>query len=705
MGLNPGTYYNDVVARPIYTRWHQQARNGDAVYISWHTNGYRGTARGTESYVHNGDVYPRTEGSLELQAAVHDELIHDIRLGWDPAWTDRGKKQRDLGEVRMLWDNDPAARVPGVLLELAFHDNVEDAQALLDPGFNRLSARAIYQGIVKYFEAKDGVDLTLAPDPPTHLRVENMAANAVRVAWQPPLVDADGLGGDVATAYHVYISDDGFGWRDPVLVSGTDYTMTGLASGQAIYARVAALNAGGESFPTEVGGARVGDARLLMVQGFDKLNRFGLVEEDDPVEGTNLRMWVDRMNSGGYVVHHGQALPTDLAWDSASNEAVAAGLVSLTDYGVLNWILGEESSVVDGSLNETERALLSAYLDAGGSLLISGSEFAWDLEGAGSDPAFLHDRLHTDYVADDAGTYTVRPVSGGAFEGLGDLVFDGTDAYDVDYPDVLLPLNGGLSALTYVGGGGAGGTAAVQVNDGARRLLVLGFPLEALRPEQRSAAMQAALAFLDAGGPVFVDINTPDAGGYYKTTPGFQGIAGGADLVRVEVQVERAIDRYYWDETDWLTSTAWLPTSGTSAWSYVLPPLAEGGYTLRARAVGAETVTTPVEAAFLLDTTAPLTPAVITPTGAITVTGPLVQLRWQAPSDVGAPLHYEVAVDSHIYTTTVASYLASPVPGTHAWRVRAVDAAGNEGLWSGWSAFQAEMHQVFLPLGLRGSEW
>jgi hypothetical protein len=119
--------------------------------------------------------------------------------------------------------------------------------------------------------------------------------------------------------------------------------------------------------------------------------------------------------------------------------------------------------------------------------------------------------------------------------------------------------------------------------------------------------------------------------------------------------------------------------------------------------VGTDTVTLPVEVPILIDVTPPRTPAVITPTGAIAVTGPQVVLRWLAPSDVGAPLHYEVAVDAVVYTTTVSSYTVGPGAGSHTWRVRAVDAAGNVGAWSAWSAFSVKLHQVFLPLGLRGT--
>jgi len=425
VGLDPydsrWDYYNDVVARPMAARWYQETSTADAVYISWHTNGSNGTVRGTVSYVHNEETYPRTDGSLQLQAAVHDELVHDIRAGWDANWRDLNKRQLNLGELRMLWDPDYAyARVPGVLLEIAFHDNYDDALALKDPGFNQLAARAVYQGIVGYFDGLDGHpgDLVLAPEPPTHLRVENIGAGSLRAAWQASPTDAVGLRGAAAMAYHVYTSIDGFAWGAPVTVAGTETVLTGLSVGETRYVKVTGINAGGESFPTEVLGARVGDAALLIVSAFDKLNRFGLVPENDPVEGYNLRMWVDQMNSYDYVVHHGQAVPAEYAWDSASNEAIMAGSITLGAYDLVDWILGEETTSVDGTFNSTERALVDAYLAQDRALMVSGSEFGWELEELGGGPDFLHNTLHTDYVADDAATYTARPVAGRAFSGL-----------------------------------------------------------------------------------------------------------------------------------------------------------------------------------------------------------------------------------------------------------------------------------------------
>ncbi|MFP4343702.1 MAG: N-acetylmuramoyl-L-alanine amidase, partial [Anaerolineales bacterium] len=578
--------YGDVTARPVFSRWYHAGVDEDAVYISWHSNGYNGdnsTIWGTVSYVHNGDGYPRTAGSLELQQAVHDEIIQDLRAGWDAGWRDLGKRQLNLGEVRLLWDSNPDNRMPGVLLELAYHDHVEDANALKDPRFNRLFARATYQGILHYFEQQEGVDLVEAPEPPTHLRVRNLGGGRVGVAWQPSPTDVLGLRGDPATGYRLYTSPDGFAWGEPLAVSGLETTVEGLAEEATLYVRVTAVNEGGESFPTETLGARVSDlAPLLIVSGYDKLNRYGLVEEVDPTEGYNLRMWLERINERDYVTHHGEAVPAVYAWDSASNEAVAAGFVDLADYRMVDWILGEESTEEDQTLNTDERLALTTFVEGGGALLISGSELAWNLASVDAD--FLGETLHLDYVADDAGTYDVTPVSGGPFADSGAFSFDAAEEYDADSPDVLAPRGDAEAALIY--DGGIGGTAAVAWASGCSRTLVMGFPLETVRPEARAGVMAQALAFLDACVPPALDvrISSPVWNRGYRSTPPFTGTVTGAEPRRVEVQVQPLEDDDAWEELAW-ESGRWLTATGTLTWHYALPALAEGAYAVGARAV------------------------------------------------------------------------------------------------------------------------
>jgi N-acetylmuramoyl-L-alanine amidase len=707
MGYEPGDYFNDIVSRPMFARWNHAGSGEDAIYVSWHSNGWTGVTRGTESYVHNGETYSRTSGSHELQRFVHQELIHDLRVGWDSEWIDRGMKQMNLGELRMLYDENRDNQMPGVLLEIAFHDQPEDAAALKNPRFNQLAARAVYQGIVQYFEAKSATDLTLAPEPPTHLRIKNIGDSAVRVSWSDSPVDTLGLGGEIATAYRVYTSTDGFAWKDPVTVVGNDHSITGLTLGSTVYVRVTAINSGGESFPTEVLGVRVGDPRLTIVNGFDKLSNFGLVQDHDPDMGTNERMWVDKMNNSAYTVVHGESIPTSykFGWDSASNEAVTSDLVDLDNYAVVDWILGEESNEGDGTLSAVARAKIETYLNQGGGLIISGSELAWDLEAKSRDPDFLNTVLRTDFIADDASTLSAVPVSGTAFDGLSPFSFDAPGTYYVDHPDVLAPMNDGSAALYY--SGGLGGSAAIQASGtgggGCERLIVMGFPFEAIESSSRISMMDATLQFLDACKPLGTQITSPLTDYYYRMQPSVAGIAFGDALTKVEVQLLRIQDEAYWNGSQWSLHEAWLNATGTETWSYPVPPLSDGAYTVRARAVGFDFTTEPVEASFTLDTATPLPPTVITPTGGITLPTPSVILQWDLSDENGSPITFEITLDGIVHSTNDTKFNISLHSGLHQWRVRAYDLAGNLGPWTSLHHFYTDPQEIFLPIMLKSS--
>jgi N-acetylmuramoyl-L-alanine amidase len=705
----------DVTARPIYARWEHAGTGDDAVYVSWHTNGYSGYQwdhSGTESYVHNGEWLPRTEGSLELQNAIHAELVNDIRAGWDAGWVDRGKKQANLGEVRELWDDDPTVRMPGVLVEVAYHDHPGDTDALKEPTFEMLAARAMLQGIVKYFEQRDGVDLKLPPEPPTRLAVRNVGSGAVRVSWQPSPTDAIGLVGDAATGYRVYTSTDAIGWSNGVAVAGTTvYTLTGFSPGQLVFVRVAATNAGGESFPTEVLGVRVrSDPGVLVVSGFDRLNRTMVIPETDPTEGDNVRMFLARMNSYDYVVQHGQAIA--YGFDSASNEAVIDGAVSLAQYDMVDWILGEESNP-DKTLDATERGLLMSYLDGGGALFISGAEIGWHLDYVGDDPFFYNNYLHADYAGDDAGTYQVTSSSSSSiFWGLPSFRFDAPGMYDPDYPDQLTPYGAGsTAALSYQGG--LGGTAAVQYDGGCERVVYFGFPFETIHSEQRADVMARTLGFLGVCFVPSIDtwIASPVDGSAHNAPPTFGGTAAtdpGFSLDRVEVQVRRVDTGQYWTGSGWGAET-WLTASGTGTWSYSLSFLSgDGDYSLRARAWTTDpySETTPAEVTFTYDTIPPTSTVLITPTGGVTVTTPVFALEWQAvPPDGGSPLAYVVKLDGQaIVTTTQPMYtFVGYIPnGPHTWEVQVVDAAGNGSDWVS-DAFVTDVHHYWLPVVCRDS--
>jgi len=380
--------------------------------------------------------------------------------------------------------------------------------------------------------------------------------------------------------------------------------------------------------------------------------------------------------------------------------------VSLQDTLLVDWLLGEQSALGNGTLNAAERAALTAFLGSGRALLISGSYLAYDLDGMGRAPAFMRDVLRAGYVTRDAQTFSLQPVGGGAFAGLGDLTFDAPDVYLVDAADVLAPLNGATAALSYAGG--VGGTAAIQYEEVCQRLLVFGFPFEAVPQPSRSAVMARALDYLAACLTPDTAIATPQASGAYSVTPAFTGSAYAWGLAGVSVQVERDSDGAFWTGASWGAAT-WLSATGTTSWSYSLPILTdEGNYTVRARAASTRTGNvyvdpTPATATFIYDVTPPLAPTLITPTGSIFLRAPSVVLQWVAPVDTGSPLAYHLDVGGRIYDVQATTFIVTLPTGVYTWRVRAVDAAGNVGPWSNSAVFEVEVEQVFLPLVMRQS--
>ncbi len=163
---------------------------------------------------------------------------------------------------------------------------------------------------------------------------------------------------------------------------------------------------------------------------------------------------------------------------------------------------------LDRSFDSTEQSLVTAYLSAGGNLFVSGSEFGYDLDRSsgptGADRNFYHDQLRAVFSNDDANTYAFTPAAGGIFTGDATSGFDnGTrGTYNVDYPDVLVPTNGSIRAISY--SGGLGGAAAVQYDGslGGGKVVNFGFPFETITNSAvRDAYMSDVLRFFGVLDP------------------------------------------------------------------------------------------------------------------------------------------------------------------------------------------------------------
>lgn len=397
--------WNQVHAMPRWAEWEMETwEAGRSIYLSWHTNGsYDHKISGISSYIYSVWAWGPPEffhgypGGRKLAEYTHFEVLNDVRTGWDPGWDDVGIVGRWLGETNPVSNS----VMPSVLLENGFHDNPHDAAYILEPKFRRLSARAAYQGIVKYFYNEvDGFDsMIMAPDAPTHLQVRAGNDGSATVSWKAPLHDTgEGLLGDAATHFRVYQSRNGKGFDNGTPVESAAFQLRDLEPGIARFVRVAAVNDGGESLPSETLcvslPASPDSSRVLIVNGFDRLDRgLNFIGPDGAERGV-----LSRMNSRDYCIQHAAALSSGgYTYDSAGNEAVHDGHVSLGDYDAVVWMLGRES-VEDETFNGKERDALRRYVEAGGTLIVSGAHVASDLHRTAEGRAFLGEVLGAVYV-------------------------------------------------------------------------------------------------------------------------------------------------------------------------------------------------------------------------------------------------------------------------------------------------------------------
>lgn len=507
-----------VSASPRYSQYLLESGD-DGLYISHHTDAFTGTTRGTTSFAYSsggwGGTFNGTAGSLELRDRVHRSMVASLREFIDPNWVDRGRTTANFGEI-----NPAHLDMPAMLTEFCFHDNPVEAEFIKDPKFREVASKAVYIGVLRYFQQRDGGEWVTLPEPPTHLRVLSHNGE-VTVTWQAPeeIILSDPIGtfsyADKATGYIIYTSRDGKSWDNGTVVWGennTSHSFTDLEQGKPHYFRVTAINDGGESFPSEVLGTRFGDERpgLLIVNGFNRLDKDLLIHEPFG-SGTIYRGYIDRMNAFNYIHHYGSALHTNnFDFNSTSNESIIAGHVNLNAYHTVIWILGEESDEVDNTFNNTERSLVQNFINQGGNLFLSGSDIGFNLArpANGVAPQFFRNYLKAEYVQDSSEIWSASGISGSIFEGMSGFNFDDGSGhiYRSRYPDVYQSAQGSIQALLY---SGSTHTAAVQYEGTAPgssqeyRLVHFGFPFETILSDStKDIIMNRILTFFGGEQPL-----------------------------------------------------------------------------------------------------------------------------------------------------------------------------------------------------------
>lgn len=383
-------------------------------------------------YSNDSDKYLNGESRMlgrEFADIMQTQLVEDVRAKYEPKWGRRQLWDRSYAESRI-------PEVPGVLLEFLSHQNFADMKYGLDPSFRFTASRAIYKSMLKFLAYKNGTDYVVQPLP-----VKDFAAQfsgdskRVKLTWSPVEDDLEPTA--TPTGYVLYKREGQGGFDQGTLVSGTSAEVE-IQPGLIYGFKVAALNEGGISFPSEILSVGVSAApqannkTVMVVNGFERVSApahfqskdstyagfldiydhgvpyikdFSYIgsqyefkrslewrDDDAPGFGASRSDYEDKIIAGNtfdYPYQHGSALlKAGYNFVSASVGAVKSGSVSLKGYPVVDFIMGKQTQTKVGFGNhpvkyevfpEQLRKVIEEYAKGGGNLLISGAYVATDL--------------------------------------------------------------------------------------------------------------------------------------------------------------------------------------------------------------------------------------------------------------------------------------------------------------------------------------
>jgi hypothetical protein len=509
---------------------------GTSVYIGFHSNaaGGRGAVGLINNPTNTNPPNHPTPNQTQLATYTGRQINQDMQAldgtfehNWGTRTTHTFTSSFGELDVHNLTNGSSVVEMDATIIEVAFHDQLQDAELMRDPKVRDQLARSTYQATLEYFDNFGGLATPVSlPTAPINVRAVSKASGQVTISWSAGPTSPSSVHGAPATGYRIYASTDGYGFDGGTFVASgatNTATLSGYDSDTPYYFKVVAVNAGGESLGSEVvtvlpsGGAK----QVLIVNGFDRQDRTQNFRYPYAFTGDGLvdRVWARYNNSFDYVVQVHSAIHAaapGVHVHGTSNEVVISGAINLNDYDTVIWILGEESDAND-TFNATEQTKVEQFIAAGGNLFVTGSEIAWDLDQLNNGRTFYESTLKGNYVADSAGTYTAVPIGGSIFAGLGNIGFSNGAAfssldgqvYNVNSADVISPQPGAVAALNYANGSGAAGIQ-VAGTGGRGSVVLFGFPFETITTAaNRAAVIDRVFDFFGvaAFGPDNADFN------------------------------------------------------------------------------------------------------------------------------------------------------------------------------------------------------
>ena len=486
--------------------------------------------------------------SRHLADMITDEVIKDIRNNYEPKWTRRPIWNRSYSEARV-------PEVPTMLLELLSHQNFADMRYGLDPRFQFIVSRSVYKGMLKFVAHQYDYDYVVQPLPVTSFSLEFVGDTEVRLNWIPTLDSTEPTA--KPTKYIVYMRVDNGDFDNGEIVPYSNAQVS-IEKDKIYSFKVAAVNDGGESFPSEIlSVSRKSNEKgnILIVNGFDRIsapisftaqdsiagfldaidhgvpdkNQYNYTgsqyefRRDIPYMGndtpgfggsnSDYETTVVAGNTFDYPFLHGKSiLKAGYSFISSSRDAVINGQTKLAKYQLVDLILGKQRQTNIGrgyfvpdfkTFPKELQTKITAYCQQGGNIFVSGAFVGSDLWNSENvldeDLAFasniLKYRWRVGLAATTAGNVKYVTSPFPMFKGQMDFYNKpNTESYGVETPDALEPLGENSYTIYRYSDNNLSAGVASQTN---YKTCVLGFPFEVIEEEdQRNDLMKSILSFM-----------------------------------------------------------------------------------------------------------------------------------------------------------------------------------------------------------------
>lgn len=486
--------------------------------------------------------------SRDLTDIVQSQIVSDVRATYAQEWVRRGLWNKSYSESRV-------PEMPAMLLEILSHQNFADMRYGLDPRFRFTVSRAIYKGILRYLSYNSGKEYVVQPLPVSDFSTRFIAKNKVELQWKPQLDSIEPTA--KPTQYVVYTRIEDGGFNNGIVTKNNKIVME-ILPGKVYSFKVAALNNGGESFPSEILSvcrANYEKGVVMIVNGFERISGPGSfvsngttagflnddeaavpyisdyayvgkqydfnrnkkwISDDDPGFGASYSNYENKVIAGNtfdFAYIHGESVRNaGFSFVSSSVAAVKSNAVDLRNYKIVDLILGKQKQTYIGNGKKApefktfpldlQKALRNYCLE-GGSLLVSGAYVGSDFYKNGlaspEDLLFADNVLKIKYKANKADMSGKVQMVSSPFLQFGRNEFSYyNEPNDVRYfaesVDAIEPASGALTVCRYEGTNMSAGVAYA----GKYKVCTFGFPLEIIKSDKdRNRLMSSALTFLN----------------------------------------------------------------------------------------------------------------------------------------------------------------------------------------------------------------